>query len=86
MAWPRALLLFLNLLVIGGLWLVAETFKAAGWQLALGWGLGNLSLFCMFRWHYGWWPDFGLEGEDERNSRLPRIDPDRVDRGRLHLD
>lgn len=86
MTWPRALLMFLNLLVIAGLWIVAEIGKAAGWQICLGFVVGGLFQYAMFRWHYGWWPDFNMDGEDETNSCLPRIDPDRVDRGRLHLD
>ncbi|CAL8974406.1 hypothetical protein RHODGE_RHODGE_03329 [Rhodoplanes serenus] len=86
MTWPRALLLFLTLLVIAGLWIVAEVAKLAGWQVCLGFLAGYFFLYCTFRWHYGWWPDFGLDGEDEANSRLPRIAPDRVNRGRLRLD
>jgi hypothetical protein len=30
----------------------------------------------MFRWHYGWWPDFNWDGEDRTNSQQPRIKVD----------
>lgn len=76
--WPPWILVIMSLFVIGGLWIVAEIAKLAGWQICLGFSVGYFTLFLTFRWHYGWWPDFNLDGEDEKNSHLPRIDPDRT--------
>lgn len=70
--------LLAHLVVVGVLALIAQAFKIAGWQIALGFTLGALYLFFLFKWHYGWYPDFNMDGEDQKNSELPRIDPART--------
>lgn len=59
--------------IIAAHYLLAMLAKLAGWQICLGFLAGGLYVYCYFRWHYGWWPDFGLDGEDDRNANLPRI-------------
>lgn len=66
--------LFVTLFVLAGLavlnWLFREVL---GWAFAGGFGIGALYFFLLFRWHYGWWPDFDLDDEDDKNASLPRI-------------
>jgi uncharacterized membrane protein len=71
---PRWAVWLLNIAVIVALFAVFQSFKLAGWQFALGFGLGAVYLFVLFRWHYGWWPDFGMDGDDDKNAKLPRIE------------
>lgn len=78
--WPWWIVLLANLLVIAGLWGVATIGRFAGWQLCLGFVTGGMLQYAMFRWHYGWWPDFNMDGEDKSNSLLPRIDLDNQER------
>ncbi|HWL05687.1 MAG TPA: hypothetical protein VNQ99_12260 [Xanthobacteraceae bacterium] len=75
---PRWAFWLANASVIVLIYLFAQVANAAGWQISLGFGVGALYMFCLFRWHYGWWPDFNMDGEDDANSQLPRIDPDRT--------
>lgn len=67
--------MFVHVLIVVGLTLAGQAFQVAGWQIALGFTLGAVYLFFLFRWHYGWWPDFNMDGEDDKNARLPRINP-----------
>lgn len=48
-------------------------FDLAGWQIALGFLLGTVAFYGAFRLHYGWMPDFNVDGEDDKNRRLPRL-------------
>jgi hypothetical protein len=70
--------LLAHFLIISGLAIGGQVFHLVGWPIALGFTLGAVYLFCVFKWHYGWWPDFNMDGEDEKNTRLPRIDPKRT--------
>jgi hypothetical protein len=73
---PRYALYVMVALFIGGLALAKWAFDLAGWQFAGGFAAGTLCFLLMFRWHYGWWPDFNWDGEDRPNSQLPRIKVD----------
>jgi hypothetical protein len=48
-------------------------FEWTGWEFALGFGAGYLFFIAAFRIHYGWWPDWNADGQDEENQRLPRL-------------
>lgn len=74
----KVLLTLMVAAVVVTLYLLSELFRALGWQICLGLSFGYFAFYCGFRWHYGWWPDFNMDREDEANSRLPRIDPSRV--------
>jgi len=55
------------------MFLVHKFFELSGWQISLGFGLGMALFYCAFRLHYGWWPDFNADGEDDKNRHLPRL-------------
>lgn len=78
MTFPRWAIWVMNVAVLVLLYLVAQVAKLAPWQICFAFVAGGLCSYCLFRWHYGWWPDFNMDGEDEKNSQLPRIDPDRT--------
>lgn len=68
----------MNIAVLAILYLVAQVASLMTWQVCFAFVAGVLYHFVLFRWHYGWWPDFNMGGEDDQNSQLPRIDPDRT--------
>lgn len=55
------------------LMLTHQFFEVAGWQISLGFVAGAALFYCIFRMHYGWWPDFNVDGEDTKNRKLPRL-------------
>lgn len=69
----------MNVAVLAILFAFAKFLALLPTSFVWGVGIGYFWFFCGFRWHYGWWPDFNMGGEDDQNSRLPRISPDRVD-------
>lgn len=52
---------------------VHRFLELAGWQVSLGFALGAILFYCLFRMHYGWWPDFNADGDDDQNRKLPRL-------------
>ena len=79
MTFPRWAIWIMNIAVLAILWVVFRLANLADWPACLGFVVGYFTFYLGFRWHYGWWPDFNMDGEDEKNSRLPRIDPSRTD-------
>jgi hypothetical protein len=73
---PRYALYVMVALFVLGLALVRWAGIMVGWQFCLGFTTGTVVFYLMFRWHYGWWPDFNWDGEDRPNSQLPRIKVD----------
>lgn len=67
------MLLAMNAALIAVLFAVYLLAGWAGWQINLGFLIGTFAFYAMFRWHYGWWPDFGVDGEDAKNAELPAL-------------
>jgi len=78
MDFPRWAFWLANAIVVLLLYGVSQVAQLASAELLGGALFGYFVFFVMFRWHYGWWPDFNMDGEDDANSQLPRIDPDRT--------
>lgn len=47
------------------------------WRLGAGFIAGALTVYVLFGWHYGWWPDFNVSGRDDENSQRPRLEGER---------
>jgi hypothetical protein len=48
-------------------------FDWAGWEFALGAVVGYAFFILTFRLHYGWFPDWNADGQDDENRKLPRL-------------
>lgn len=70
-SFPRWAVWTLNIVVLAILFLIARSMKVAGDGFVAGCLVGFFFLFFGFRLHYGWWPNFGMDGE-EATYHLPR--------------
>lgn len=75
-SFPRWAVWALNLVVFAILFLLARALGVAGEQFVTGCLVGFFFLFFGFRLYYGWWPNFGMDGE-EATDHLPRKEPGR---------
>jgi hypothetical protein len=75
MPFPRWMFFVTAILSIAALYLVFQAAKWAGPLFCFGFLVGGFYTMWWFKSHYGWWPDFGMDGKDKENSRLPRIKP-----------